>query len=63
MRKPAKTLLATVLTAAAFGVTIATATAASACTGDVCDSFCYLYADLPPSVQQKVFHSQYCPIL
>jgi hypothetical protein len=43
-------------------VSLATAAPASACTGDGCDGFCAVYAQLPPAVQQKVFRSTGCPI-
>lgn len=48
--------------AASFGWTIAAAAPASACTGDPCDGFCITYQQLPPVVQEKVFHSDDCPI-
>lgn len=41
----------------------AIAAPAYACTGDLCDGICYTYTALPPTVQQKVFHSNGCPFL
>ncbi|MCU1603500.1 MAG: hypothetical protein JWO22_4209 [Frankiales bacterium] len=41
---------------------VAVATPALACTGDPCDAICVAFAELPATVQQKVFHTTSCPV-
>jgi hypothetical protein len=62
MRKTSRSALSLLIAAASIGISVAVAAPASACTGDPCDGFCLTYSQLPPSVQQKVFHSSSCPI-
>ena len=59
--KQLRLLLCMALTGAAAGIVL-TASPASACVGDPCDGFCATYAELPPTVQNKVFRSTHCPI-
>ena len=63
MRKPLRLLTVLALCTAPLAATVAFAPPASACTGAPCDAFCYSYAALPDTVKQKVFRSEYCPVL
>lgn len=54
--------LALAVAGASIGISVMTASSASACTGDPCDGFCATYVDLPPAIQQGVFHSDKCPL-
>ena len=62
MRTTLRLGLSLLVVGASMGISVAVANPASACTGDPCDGFCITYSQLPPSVQQKVFHSSSCPI-
>ena len=62
MRKTSRALMAMALAGATVGLSVSFAAPASACTGDVCDGFCVTYDKLPPAVQEKVFHSDSCPV-
>lgn len=63
MMKFTRLLVAVVIGLASVGMSVWAAAPASACTGDPCDSICYIYPNLPLVIQQKVFHSTSCPVL
>lgn len=62
MRKALGLVTALALATAPLALSVVVAPPASACMGDPCDGVCVAYAQLPPSVQQKVFHSSSCPV-
>ena len=62
MLRTSRIAMALAIGGASFGFSVLLAAPASACTGDPCDGFCITYDSPPPAVQQKVFHSDECPI-
>ena len=61
MLKRPRLVLALLMAAASVGITVATATPASACTGDPCDGFCYTWTTLPHTLSPKLGGSD-CPL-